>query len=277
MRFLKYFKSKTFRKFAPKLALVSGIAIFGICMFSDVAGSFRDVKLSDVIGEEPLQQAKDGADLAQQAVSAVGDEVGADKIIDRAKKDLESDDNWDDSWYEENLSDNNEDEIFQTAQVSETDASSSVVSNGINMLDLQECLVVRVVDGDTYILDIEGTETKVRLIGVDTPESVAPESYRKENTHEGMTVSDIVKDKLVKDTLLYLEYDVSLTDKYGRTLAYVYFEDGTMVQDWLLKEGLANVATYPPNVKYAEHFAELAHKAAESKTGLWDSFFTEDR
>lgn len=74
---------------------------------------------------------------------------------------------------------------------------------------------------------------------------------------------------------VYVEYDVSPTDKYGRTLAYVYFEDGTMVQDWLLENGYANTATYPPNVKYADHFAELAHMAAEQKVGLWNGFFEE--
>ena len=53
------------------------------------------------------------------------------------------------------------------------------------------------------------------------------------------------------------------------------FEDGTMVQDWLLENGYANTATYPPNVKHADHFAELAHTAAEQKVGLWNGFFEE--
>ncbi len=133
--------------------------------------------------------------------------------------------------------------------------------------------VMRVVDGDTYIILINDTETRVRLIGVDTPESVAPDNYSKENTSEGKDITDVVKDKIREDDILYIEYDVRETDKYGRTLAYLYFPDGTMVQEWLLENGYANIATYPPNVKYAEHFKELAQTAAENKVGLWNGFF----
>ena len=136
--------------------------------------------------------------------------------------------------------------------------------------------VVRTVDGDTYVLNIDGRETKVRLIGVDTPESAAPSSYYKDNTEEGRMVSDIVKDRITEGSVLYVETDVQETDRYGRLLAYLYFEDGTMVQEWLLGSGYANTATYPPNVKYAERFAELAHKAAESGAGLWDGYFEEE-
>lgn len=141
--------------------------------------------------------------------------------------------------------------------------------------------LVRVVDGDTYCIDlnsVDGDEekgTKVRIIGVDTPESVAPSDYRKDNTEEGKTVSEIVKSTWLAGDTVYLEYDVSDTDRYGRTLAYVYLHDGTMAEQWLLKNGYANVATYAPNVKYADYFAALAHEAAENKVGLWNGFFEE--
>lgn len=139
----------------------------------------------------------------------------------------------------------------------------------------QAVTVVSVIDGDTYMLDADGEEIKARLIGVDTPESVAPDEYHKDNTQEGKDVSTIVKEKIPVGSTLYMEYDVSETDKYGRHLVYLYFENGTMVQDWLLSNGYANVATYPPNVKYSERFKELAHKAAENEVGLWDGFFQE--
>lgn len=125
----------------------------------------------------------------------------------------------------------------------------------VDTLDTTE--IVRVVDGDTYVLDIDGKETKVRLIGVDTPESVAPEGYRKENTSEGELVSEIVKEKLSTVSFLYIEYDVERTDRYGRTLAYLYFPDGIMVQEWLLENGYADVATYAPNTKYANLFESI--------------------
>ena len=117
--------------------------------------------------------------------------------------------------------------------------------------------VVRVIDGDTYVLKINGENTTVRLIGVDTPESVAPSDYSRENTSEGKAVSEIVQQKLQTGGTLYVEYDVSPTDKYGRTLAYLYFEDGTMVQEWLLKNGYARIMTVPPNIKYAERLQNV--------------------
>lgn len=122
--------------------------------------------------------------------------------------------------------------------------------------------IVRVVDGDTYILDIDGEETRVRLIGVDTPESVAPDSYHKENTDEGRLISEIVKERMATVPFLYIEYDVGKTDKYGRTLAYLYFPDGTMVQDWLLSNGYAEIATYAPNTKYKDHFERIVAENA---------------
>lgn len=133
--------------------------------------------------------------------------------------------------------------------------------------------VVRVKDGDTYVLSIDGEETTVRLIGVDTPESVAPSEYSKENTSEGATISEIVKQKIKPGDELYIEYDVSRTDKYSRTLAYLYFEDGVMVQEWLLSNGYAQTMTIQPNSKYAEKFAEIQHIAAENKVGLWNGYF----
>lgn len=133
--------------------------------------------------------------------------------------------------------------------------------------------IIRVVDGDTYVLNINGVERKVRLIGVDTPESVAPDTYRKENSEQGKTVSQIVKDKVQKGDVFTIEYDQQQTDRYGRTLAYLYFNDGTMLQDWLLKNGYANVATYKPNVKYKEHFESIAYQAYQNQTGLWNGYF----
>ena len=140
-------------------------------------------------------------------------------------------------------------------------------------LALSKSEVIRVKDGDTYVLMIDGEETTVRLIGVDTPESVAPDEYSKENTSKGRMISEIVKQKIQVGDMLYVEYDVSPTDKYGRTLAYLYFEDGVMVQEWLLENGYAQVMTIQPNSKYAKRFSEVQHIAAENKLGLWASNF----
>lgn len=151
--------------------------------------------------------------------------------------------------------------------------SEEISQNSDFLSMLTECEVVRVKDGDTYVLNVGGEETTVRLIGVDTPESVAPSDYTKENTSEGAAISEIVKQKINPGDTLYIEYDVSRTDKYGRTLAYLYFENGETVQEWLLKNGYAQTMTVQPNSKYAEKFAEIQHIAAENRVGLWNGFF----
>ena len=76
-----------------------------------------------------------------------------------------------------------------------------------------------VVDGDTIVVDMNGTDTYIRLIGIDTPESV---SYNvSENTEEGKIAAEFTK-KLLRKKKVYLEYDRDTQDKYGRTLAYVF-------------------------------------------------------
>ncbi len=156
-------------------------------------------------------------------------------------------------------------EISEDEEISESDVDFS---------SLTKVTVERVVDGDTYLVNLDGEKTKVRLIGVDTPESVAPESYTessgKENTDVGKYVSEIMKETIKEGDTLYLEFDVNMYDKYDRVLAYAYFEDGQMVQDFLLSSGLAQVMTIEPNVKYSDRFADIEKKAIENGIGIWD-------
>lgn len=132
--------------------------------------------------------------------------------------------------------------------------------------------IVRVKDGDTYVVSVREEEITVRLIGVDTPESVAPEEYYKENSEEGKEVSEIVKEKIKKGDTVFLEYDIEKNDRYGRSLAYVYFEDGEMVQEWLLENGYAQTMTIQPNSKYADLFASLQKEAMKAQKGLWADY-----
>lgn len=113
--------------------------------------------------------------------------------------------------------------------------------------------VVRVVDGDTIVVNYNGVEEKVRLIGVDTPESVHPDSDK--NTEAGILASDYTKQHL-EGKQVELEFDVQQRDQYGRLLAYVWV-DGVMYNKTLLKDGVANLATYPPNVKYVDEFTAI--------------------
>ena len=69
--------------------------------------------------------------------------------------------------------------------------------------------------------------------------------------------------------MVTLEFDVEKTDKYNRLLAYVYLEDGTMLNKKLLEEGYAKLATYPPNVKYVDEFKAIQKEAREENRGFW--------
>jgi len=128
-----------------------------------------------------------------------------------------------------------------------------------------ECEVVRVVDGDTIIVKYNNKDERVRMIGIDTPESVHPNESK--NTSEGIKTSEYTKDRL-SGKMVEIELDVQERDKYGRILAYVYV-DGKMYNKELLELGYAKLATYPPNVRYVDEFTKIQEKARENKMGLW--------
>jgi len=126
--------------------------------------------------------------------------------------------------------------------------------------------IKKFVDGDTFWVD-DGSEKglKIRLIGVNTPETVHPQ---KPVEYYGKEASNYVK-KVLMNKKVRLEFDVSKQDRYGRTLAYVFLNDGTFLNADLIENGYGQVMTVPPNVKYSEEFLELERKARENNIGLW--------
>lgn len=148
--------------------------------------------------------------------------------------------------------------------ISASSETKTSLSTDISELNKYEVIVVT--DGDTFKIDYKGEEKKVRLIGVDTPESVSPN--KEKNNNYGKEASNYTKEKL-EGQYIYLEFDVQQTDKYGRFLAYVYLEDGTMYNKELLEKGYAQVATYPPNVKYVDEFEEIQKQARKNNIGFW--------
>lgn len=130
--------------------------------------------------------------------------------------------------------------------------------------------VTRVVDGDTLDIDIGGTVSRVRIIGVDTPETVDPRQpvmcYGKEASAETKRLVDLASKNVL------LEKDISETDRYGRLLRYVWLEhpDGRrMLNLELVKGGFAQVSTYPPDVKYVDMLLQARREARQSSAGLW--------
>lgn len=125
--------------------------------------------------------------------------------------------------------------------------------------------VSRVVDGDTIVVLMGGKEERVRLIGVDTPETKQP---RNPVELYGPEASAFTREAL-EGKKVRLETDVQERDRYGRLLAYVYLEDGTFFNEELLRQGYAKILTVPPNVKYSEEFLNIQRQALEAGRGLW--------
>ena len=120
---------------------------------------------------------------------------------------------------------------------------------------------VMVIDGDTILLD--GDEI-VRLIGIDTPETKDP---REPVQYYGREAYEFTK-RLVEGKKVRLAYDLNKKDKYGRTLAYVYLEDGTFLNAEVVKQGYGFAYRYFL-FKYFDEFNQYEREARENEIGLW--------
>lgn len=128
--------------------------------------------------------------------------------------------------------------------------------------------VIRVVDGDTIVVEQAGKEEKVRLIGINSPESVDP---RKEVECFGKEASAKLKEWL-DGKIVQLERDDSQgnVDKYGRLLRYVWLE-GNNINRKMVEEGFAYEYTYDLPYKYQVVFQEAEQLARDGQRGLWSS------
>lgn len=132
-----------------------------------------------------------------------------------------------------------------------------------------EAVVERVVDGDTIVVHLGGRDERVRLIGIDTPETVDP---RKPVQCFGKEASAHTKDLLPPGTVVRLERDVEARDRYDRLLAYVYrASDGLFVNLALARDGYAQQLTIPPNVAYVDEIRAAVSEARQAGRGLWSS------
>lgn len=152
------------------------------------------------------------------------------------------------------------------------DGSRSAIGQGQDAQGAEEILgqpveYIKNYDGDTFTAHIPNHKPyreRIRPIGIDTPEKYQGKWGRKATLYTRYAL---------KGRTIYLEPDVQKRDKYKRLLAYVWIEkdDGklVMLNELLLKEGLAVLATFPPNVKYVDRFKVAARKARENKAGFW--------
>lgn len=157
--------------------------------------------------------------------------------------------------------------------ISEGAASVSAIPAG----ETEIARVARVIDGDTIELS-DGR--RVRYIGIDTPElgdgRTAVACFAKEATEENK--------RQVEGKTVRLEKDISELDRYGRILRYVFIGDGTdqvvhpevFINDHLVRQGFARVATFPPDVRYQEQFLDAQNEAREQGRGLWNTCLNSD-
>lgn len=142
-------------------------------------------------------------------------------------------------------------------------AASFLIYSNLPASDTPYAFVTNVVDGDT--LDVTGLG-RVRLIGVDTPETKHP---KKPVEYFGVEASNYLK-KLATGKKVKIEFDQQMTDKYGRTLAYLYLEDGTLINAAIIKNGYGHAYTRFP-FKKMEEFRKYEREARLGNKGLWAS------
>lgn len=182
-------------------------------------------------------------------------------------------------------SDSPKEQVPQTEQKTATETKSEEqpkeeitvpeqnIESGSNN-DVQEAVaekklypVVKVVDGDTVQVNIDGKNEVLRLIGINTPETVDP---RKPVECFGAEASAKAKEILTgKDVSLEADETQSDRDKYDRLLRYVYLEDGTNFNKMMIEEGYAYEYTYDAPYKYQAEFKIAQQEAKDGKKGLW--------
>ena len=136
----------------------------------------------------------------------------------------------------------------------------------------EKCELVEVLDGDTFSVMYNGEQASVRLIGVDTPESVHTDESK--NNEYGKLASAFTRELLRDVEWLYLEFDVSKYDTYERLLAYVYLDEEASFEEslnfTLVSEGYAVNKEFKPNVRYASVLARACRTAKTERMGLWN-------
>lgn len=138
----------------------------------------------------------------------------------------------------------------------------SASAPGGKKADERSVFIEKVVDGDSVEAVVRGSRVQIRLIGIDAPELGQRPWGKKAKKY----LEDVIA---ASGWEVGIEYDVEKSDKYGRVLAYLRTRDGKLVNEELVRAGLAVIFTFPPNVKYADRFRTAQIIARENKAGIW--------
>ena len=131
-----------------------------------------------------------------------------------------------------------------------------------NKKDGRVIFVERIADGDSIEAVIKGTREQIRLIGIDAPELAQRPWGKKAKKY----LEELVA---ASGWELRIEYDVEKRDQYSRILAYLWTRDGMLINEEMLRSGLAVLFTFPPNVKYVDRLRAAQVIARENTTGIW--------
>lgn len=123
------------------------------------------------------------------------------------------------------------------------------------------------VDGDTAVFNVSGKETKFRFLAIDTPETVHP---TKGEEAYGKNASEYTCNKLTNASSIEIEYEDEKTDKYGRSLGWIWV-DNSLLQKELVENGLGEVAYIYGNYKYTSLLCETQKTAINNKVGIWEN------
>ena len=144
----------------------------------------------------------------------------------------------------------------------------------------QKTTVTRIIDGDVIQIIYGGVEKRVRLIGIDAPESrIDREALKEANVSEhdieaivemGAKAKAYVNGLIKRGNFITIEFDVKEMDRYGRLLCYVYLSNGKMLNEEIVRAGYANAKSIPPNVKYKDRFLNAFKYAKKTERGLWE-------
>jgi micrococcal nuclease len=141
----------------------------------------------------------------------------------------------------------------------------TIQKEGIQPFGYINAYVEKVVDGDTFHIKYGDEKYKVRLLDIDTPESIKSGVDAQPYSLEA---SELTKKTLTNQNIK-LVFEKETKDQYGRLLAHVILEDGTYYNAFMVQNGFAISVIYSPNTLFKDYFAELQKKAIENKAGFW--------
>lgn len=142
---------------------------------------------------------------------------------------------------------------------------TKIQKEGIQPYGYINAYVEKVVDGDTFHIKYGDEGYKVRMLDIDTPESI---KAGVDSQPYALEASELTK-KTLTEQKIKLVFEKGTTDQYGRLLAHVILEDGTYYNALMVQNGYAISVFYSPNTLFKDYFAKLQNKAIENKAGFW--------